>query len=52
MRAVREAIADITARRTRLINSLEHLEEPDPVFTRDVHARAAQLSADREAQTR
>jgi site-specific DNA recombinase len=50
MRAVREAIEDITARRTRLINSLEHIEEPDPVFTRDVHARAAKLSADCEAK--
>lgn len=48
---IRRSIADITARRARLVNSLELLDDPDPGFVRDVQIRAAELNADREAKT-
>ncbi|MFG2002130.1 hypothetical protein ACGFNU_23560 [Spirillospora sp. NPDC048911] len=43
--AVRRALA---RRREVLIASLEHLDLPDPEFTRDINTRAAELSAERE----
>lgn len=46
-KAVRRAIYEIDKRRERLVSSLEHLETPDPEFTRDGNARAAQLGAER-----
>ncbi|XVQ15111.1 recombinase family protein [Spirillospora sp. CA-255316] len=46
--AIRKTINDLTQRRERLIASLEHVEVPDPEFTRDVNARAAHLSAERD----
>lgn len=48
--SLRLAIDDAEARRTRLVRSLESLEEDDEQLMRDIRARSAVLSAERNAR--
>ncbi|GAA2141631.1 recombinase family protein [Actinomadura napierensis] len=48
--ALRQAIDDIEARRTRLVRKLELLEDGDGDLMRDIRQRSAALSAERNAK--